>query len=111
MYYRYLMNRSDHNVAAQYGILTKRYKLIYFYAEGMGQLGADRGFGVGDHVKEENVPPLEPEWQLFDLETDPHELRNVYADPAYADVVRELRGELRRLQTEAGDEPHPGELA
>ncbi len=111
MYYRYWMNRSDHNVAAHYGIRTKRYKLIYFYSEGMGQPGADRGFCVGDHVKDENVPPLEPEWQLFDLDTDPHELRNVYADPAYADVVRELRGELRRLQTEAGDDPHPSELA
>ncbi len=45
----------------------------------------------------------EPEWELFDLEQDPCELNNVYSDPAYADVVAELTGELHRLQDEVGD--------
>jgi hypothetical protein len=30
-------------------------------------------------------------------------MRSVYADPAYADTVRELKGELRRLRTVYGD--------
>jgi choline-sulfatase len=34
--------------------------------------------------------------QLYDLHRDPHELSNLAADPAYADVVRRLRGELDR---------------
>ena len=46
----------------------------------------------------------EPEWELFDLARDPQELRNVYGDPAYAGVVRELKVELHRLQAEVGDE-------
>ena len=57
---------------------TDRYKLIEYYAE-------------GDY------------WELFDLQEDPNELRNVYDDAAYADLVVELKAELRRLQVQYGD--------
>jgi hypothetical protein len=33
-------------------------------------------------------------------------MRNVGTDPAYDAVARELQVELRRLQTELGDEPN-----
>ncbi|HEX29932.1 TPA: DUF4976 domain-containing protein [Candidatus Poribacteria bacterium] len=92
MYYRYWMHLAHHYVYAHYGIRTMRYKLIYHYAEALGQPGA---------VDE----PKEPEWELFDLEKDPYEMKNVYNDPQYADVVRELKDELHRLQQEVGDEP------
>ena len=92
MYYRYWMHLAHHYVYAHYGIRTMRYKLIYYYAEALGQPGA---------VDE----PKEPEWELFDLEKDPYEMKNVYNDPQYADVVRELKDELHRLQQEVGDEP------
>ena len=91
MYYRYWMHKSDHNVYAHYGIRTKQYKLIYYYADALGQKGA---------VDEK----YEPEWELFDLEKDPHELNSVYSDPAYTTIVEELRDELHRIQAEAGDE-------
>jgi arylsulfatase A-like enzyme len=90
MYYRYWMHKAHHNVYAHYGLRTHRYKLIYYYADALGQPGAiDESY--------------EPEWELFDLENDPHELHNVYADPAYAAQARELKLELHRLQVEAGD--------
>ncbi len=92
MYYRYWMHLAHHNVYAHYGVRTLRYKLIYYYADALGQPGA-----IDD--------PRPPEWELFDLESDPHELHNVYHDPAYADVVRTLTGELSRLQAKVGDEP------
>jgi arylsulfatase A-like enzyme len=93
MYYRYWMHLDEHhNVYAHYGIRTHRYKLIYYYAQALGTSGS----------VEEARPP---EWELFDLEKDPYELNNVYADPAYADVVQELKAELRRLQREVRDEP------
>ena len=98
MYYRYWMHLSGHNVYAHYGIRTLRHKLIYYYADGLSQPGA-------------KDDPRPPEWELFDLEKDPGEMNNVYADPAYADVVKELRLELRRLQEGVGDEPHEQEEA
>jgi arylsulfatase A-like enzyme len=45
-------------------------------------------------------------WQeLYDLRTDPWELRNVAADPAYRSVVASLRGKLQQLYDAP---PHPG---
>ncbi len=93
LYYRYWMHAdSHHNIYAHYGVRTHRHKLIYYYAHPLGQPGA-------------NDDPKEPEWELFDLERDPHELHSVYDDPDYADVVRELKTELDRLQQQVGDEP------
>ena len=43
---------------------------------------------------------------LYDLESDPHERRNLVTDPAYANVRSELSRTLRRLMREAG-EPEP----
>ncbi len=44
--------------------------------------------------------------QLFDLEADPWELRNLADDPAYAEEQERLMTLLRSAQEEAGD-PHP----
>ena len=94
MYYRYWMHKAHHDVYAHYGVRTLDYKLIYFYNDALDQEGA---------IDE----TYEPEWELFDLKKDPHELNNVYADPAYADVVRDLTDELHRLQAAVNDERYP----
>ena len=96
MYYRYWMHLAHHNVYAHYGIRTLRYKLIFYYADALNQPGA-----VDDS--------RQPEWELFDLKKDPSELNNLYADPEYSEVVKELKTELCRLQEKVGDEPYPGE--
>ncbi|MFA7160548.1 MAG: sulfatase, partial [Kiritimatiellia bacterium] len=90
MYYRYWMHKAHHNVYAHYGIRTKRHKLIYYYADALGQTGA-----IGE--------PAEPEWELFDLLKDPRELRSVYAEPEYAGIARDLKLQLHKLQAELGD--------
>jgi hypothetical protein len=90
MYYRYWMHKTHHNVYAHYGIRTMRYKLIYYYADALGQLGS---------IDE----TYEPEWELFDLETDPYEMNNVFHDPAYADLVVQLKAEMHQMQAELGD--------
>lgn len=93
MYYRYWMHLDEHhNVYSHYGIRTHRHKLIYYYAEALGTSGSI----------EEKRPP---EWELFDLEKDPYELRNVYSDPAYADTAAALKRELHDLQRAVLDEP------
>ncbi len=40
---------------------------------------------------------------LFDLESDPHELNNLVADPSLADVRADLRARLIRRMAEAGE--------
>jgi len=90
MYYRYWMHLADHGVPAHYGLRTRRHKLIHYYGQPLGKRGA---------VK----TPTEPEWELFDLEKDPREMRNVYADPAYAGVVKDLTAELYRLKAHYKD--------
>ncbi len=40
MYYRYWMHKAHHNVYAHYGVRTRRYKLIYYYSDALGQPGA-----------------------------------------------------------------------
>ena len=92
MYYHYWMyDDKGHPVYAHYGVRTQRYKLVYYYAR------VDESGGLD--------PTYEPEWELFDLETDPQELCSVYAAPAYADTVDRLKRELTRLQAEVGDAP------
>lgn len=93
MYYRYWMhNDGDHHVPGHYGIRTDRWKLIYYYGKPLGMTGA-------------HPPDTEAAWELYDLRHDPREMKNLYPDAKYGRVVRELKGELERLQREAGDAP------
>lgn len=93
MYYRYWMhNDNDHHVPGLYGIRTDRWKLIYYYGKPFGMKGAQ-------------PPDTAPEWELFDLKSDPHEMKNLYADPKQAGRVRELKAQLAQLQAAAGDQP------
>lgn len=81
MYYRYWMHDDpDHHVPGHYGVRTAEHKLICFPMNGV-------------------------KWELYDLKQDPEELRNVYGEPRYADVVKRLGKELIRLQHKYGDEP------
>ncbi|MFM9965861.1 MAG: sulfatase [Planctomycetaceae bacterium] len=72
-YYEFFSDRgASHAVRRHCGVRTDRYKLIHFYNE--------------------------DEWELFDLKSDPNELRSVYADPANEPLVQTLKAELARLQ-------------
>ncbi|MBM3996231.1 MAG: sulfatase [Planctomycetes bacterium] len=92
VYYRYWMHLDgSHNVPAHYGIRTQRYTLIHFYGKHLDMKGAKK-------------MDLAPEWELFDNQKDPQQVRNVFADPDYAPVLRELRMELDKRKRESGDE-------
>ena len=91
MYYRYWMHLPHFRVAAHFGVRTKRYKLIYYYGLPLDATGA-------------RPEPTPPEWELFDLEKDPKEMKNVYDDPVYAGVVKKLKKELQRLRKELEDD-------
>ena len=38
------------------------------------------------------------EWELYDLKTDPTEMKSVYTETAYAAKVTELKAELKHLR-------------
>jgi len=78
MYYHYYEYPAEHGVKRHYGVRTQRHKLIHFYND-------------------------IDEWELYDLQSDPDELKNVYSDPRYADVARELTAELKRLRAQYND--------
>ncbi|MHC4528899.1 MAG: sulfatase family protein [Planctomycetota bacterium] len=91
MHYRYWMHGAHFNVAAHFGVRTRRHKLIYYYGLPLNARGA----------KKKTTPP---EWELFDLEKDPNEMNNVYDDPEYRSVVKELKRELVRLRQRLEDD-------
>lgn len=78
MYYRYYHYPMHHRVQPHYGIRTERYKLIFF-----------------NKINE---------WEFYDLEKDPREMKNVYGEAAYADTVKKLKEEMLRLKKELKDE-------
>ena len=78
VYYHYHEYPAVHSVKRHYGVRTQRYKLIHFYHD-------------------------IDEWELYDLKKDPREMKNVYHDPAYANVVKELKAELQRLRSKYKD--------
>lgn len=75
-YYHYYEFPGPHSVRKHYGVVTDRYKLFHFYEPDVNY------------------------WTLIDREKDPHELTDVYKDPAYAATVKELHAELDRLRAE-----------
>ena len=73
-----------------------RYKLIYYYNDGFG-------------LPFTSFFSYPPEWELYDLDADPEELRNVHDDPAYAEVAERLKAAMWREQARLGDAPHPSQ--
>jgi arylsulfatase A-like enzyme len=78
VYYTYYEYPGTHSVKRHYGVATDRYKLIHFYYD-------------------------VDEWELYDLEKDPHEMKSVYDDPAYADVRKMMHRRLTELRKQYGD--------
>ncbi len=78
MYYHYYEYPGVHSVKKHYGVRTGRYKLIHFYQD-------------------------IDEWELYDLAKDPREMKNVCGDASYADIVKELKAELKRLRKKYED--------
>ena len=77
IYYHYYEYPSVHMVPRHYGIRTDRYKLMHFY-----------------HFDE---------WEFYDLEKDPHEMKNLYLHPDFEEEIQELKAKLRELQSSFKD--------
>jgi arylsulfatase A-like enzyme len=77
-YYTFYEYPGEHNVNRHYGITTKRYKLIHFYYD-------------------------EDNWELYDLEKDPHETNNIYTLPEYKVIREMMHKKLNQVRTKYGD--------
>ncbi len=78
VYYTYYEYPSVHMVKRHYGVATDRYKLIHFYYD-------------------------IDEWEMYDLETDPMEMQNIYDDASYAEAREMLHKRLEELREYYGD--------
>ena len=66
-------------IPRHYGIRTERYKLMHFYQFGN-------------------------EWELYDLQSDPDELQNLYGKKGTAKLAADLKKQLRGLQKNYEDD-------
>lgn len=78
VYYHYYEYPRPHHVLPHFGVRTARYKLIRFYGE--------KNF-----------------WELYDLEKDPRELKNIYGAEGSGTVATELKSRLQQLIQEYDD--------
>ena len=79
VYYHYYEYPKWHMVQPHYGIRTKRFKLIHFYY---------------------NMD----EWELYDLDSDPNEINNLYGKVKYKKLVKHLKKKLKKLQIRYDDD-------
>lgn len=92
IYYRYWMHADEiHNVCAHYGIRDERYKLIFFYGKALGKSG------TRNDVRQ-------AEWEMYDLQTDPMEMVNIYPKMVNTPLVKKLKADLKGLKKQYGDE-------
>lgn len=59
--------------------------------------------GKLDEVKSLILAETRPPEELYDVLADPHEIKNLADDPAYAETLAELRGQLNLWMEETGD--------
>jgi arylsulfatase A-like enzyme len=78
VYYHYYEYPSVHMVKRHYGIVNKEFKLVRFYYD-------------------------VDEWELYDRLNDPNEMNNVYNDPNYSEVVKDLKIKLAELRVKYKD--------
>ncbi len=79
IYYHYYEYPSVHMIPRHYGIRTERYKLMHFYQFGN-------------------------EWELYDLQSDPDELQNLYGKKGTGKLAANLKKQLRDLQKHYEDD-------
>ncbi len=74
LYYHYYEHPGIHNVQPHEGVANVRYKLIHFYKIN--------------------------EWEFYDLQNDPNEMKSEYDNSEYSEIVVEMKRELEELKDE-----------
>ena len=98
-------------------VITQQFKLIrndYFDLAGTPPADAGRGLSWQAMLKLEKAWKLteaqrncfiapRPQWELYDLQRDPGETKNLAGDVAYASTLGELQGALKKWALETSD--------
>jgi arylsulfatase A-like enzyme len=84
LYYHYYEYVKDHTVIPHLGVRTDRYKLIYFYTVN--------------------------EWELYDLQSDPAELRNLIHSKQHRQLFVQMKNMLLEARNHYDDHEPAGEL-
>ena len=87
MYYHYYEYPDAHRVLPHFGIRQDRYKLICFYQ------GTSKS------------------WELFDLQSDPDEMINLYERADLKPKIGSMKAELRKLMIQYDDKQALKELS
>ena len=83
-----------------------RESLYYAYYE-LGEHAVPQHFGVRTQKHKLIFLPRTNEWNLFDLQRDPNEMKSVHDDPAYRNTRESLEAEFTRLRKQYGAPPFP----
>jgi arylsulfatase A-like enzyme len=76
--YEYYEYPAVHSVRKNRGVRTERWKYIHYFED-------------------------PEEFELFDLQSDPHEMNNLINDPAYKDIIEQLKSRVTDLRKELKD--------
>lgn len=87
-YYRYWQHAPIR--PAHFGIRNHKYMLAFFYGTPLDMTGSSK-------------ETTQPAWEFYDLQKDPSENRNVYNDPAYKDIIADMKKDLLKLREEYSD--------
>jgi len=78
VYYHYYEYPGEHAVKRHYGVATTDFKLIHFYYD-------------------------VDEWELYDRKKDPNEINNVFDNPEYAEIRKEMEQKLKDIRIKYKD--------
>lgn len=78
IYYHFYEYPAEHMVKRHYGVRDDRYKLIHFYND------IDN-------------------WELYDLQEDPHEMNNIYGKPGTEEITKRMMKKLKEQQEKYDD--------
>lgn len=106
IYYHYYDYPTWHMVRKHDGVRDDRFKLIHFYGKGGSRAQSENKYqnipGTVEYGSFVNMVKSgyicdEPDvdyYELYDLQSDPHELHNVYGQPGYEKVTEKLHKTL-----------------
>ncbi len=111
IYYHYYDYPTYHMVRKHDGVRTDRYKLIHFYGKGGTDAIQENKYQRQPGTREyrggkylESLGYFEPKdstvnyTELYDLQTDPHELNNIFGKPGYDKITKQLQRELDKYR-------------